>query len=140
VTAPDELPFFDTSVWVRYLRPRGAEALKVAVRDALARGQVATCGVVRTELLIGARDSAAFDVLLDAVGAVTDVPITDARWVEAARLGQKLRRQGLIVPLPDLLIAQCAISSGRVLWHLDEGYERIKPYCSLRTRAWQVAD
>jgi predicted nucleic acid-binding protein len=130
----------DTSAWVHYLRPGGAADLQMAMREALAQGRVAACSVVRMELLIGSRDPAAFDTLLEALRGVIDVPITEERWEEAARLGYDLRKQGLLVPLPDLLIAQCAISSERVVWHADEDFERIRERSSLRTRSWRTAD
>jgi len=130
----------DTSAWVNYLRPSGAADLKMAMREALAQGRVAACWVVRTELLVGAKDLAAFETLLEALRGVADVPITEERWDEAARLGYDLRKQGLLVPLPDLLIAQCAISSGRVVWHADEDFERIREHSSLRTRHWRTAE
>ncbi len=130
----------DTSAWVNYLRSSGAADLKMAMREALAQGRVAACWVVRTELLVGAKDLGAFDTLREALHGVTDVPITEERWDEAARLGYDLRKQGLLVPLPDLLIAQCAISSGRVVWHADEDFERIRGHSSLRTRHWRTAE
>lgn len=130
----------DSSVWIRYLRPRGSEELKTAVHEALADGRVATCWVVNAELLIGARDEAAFDTLLEGLLGLPEVPITEGLWEEAARLGHRLRKQqGLLVPLPDLLIAQCAISSGRILSHADEDFERVGQLSSLRTRYWQTS-
>ncbi len=132
--------FLDTSTWVHYLRPRGAETLKSAVHDALTQDRVATCAVVRTELLIGARDAAAFDVLAELLVGVEDVPISDDLWREAAKLGFEMRKQGILVPLPDLLIATCAIRSGRVLWHVDAGYERIRELSALQTHRWQLGD
>ena len=139
MTAPESL-LLDTSAWVGYLRRRGADDLKTAVREALAQGRVATCWVVKAELLVGARDPGAFGTLLEALRGVPDVPITAARWEEAAKLGYDLRKQGLLLPLPDLVIAQCAISSGRVLWHADEHFERIRRLSSLQTRHWEAAD
>lgn len=129
----------DSSVWICYLRPRQWEDLKTAVQEALTQGRVATCWAVNCELLIGARDEPAFDILLEAIRAVPEVPLTPAVWEEAAQLGYRLRKQGLLVPLPDLLIAQCAISSGRVLWHADEDFERIRRLTSLQTRHWRVS-
>lgn len=134
-----ELLLLDTSVWARSLRRRGAEDLKAAVADALREGRIATCWVVKTELLVGARDSTAFDVLSVQFSAIPDVPITGAVWADAAKLGYSLRRQGLVVSIPDLLIAQCAIASGRLLWHADGDFERISQLSSLQTRDWRSA-
>ncbi len=140
VTETDDLVFFDTSIWVRYLRPRGAEMLKVAAREAIEQDRVAMCAVVRTELLIGARDPAAYALLIELLAGVRDVPISEDVWTEATRLGFEMRKQGVLIPLPDLLIAVSAIRSGRVLWHVDAGYERIRHLSSLRTRHWQIDD
>lgn len=127
----------DSSIWVRYLRSRESEELKAAVQEALARGEVTTCWAVNTELLIGARDEAGLERLLDALRGVPDVPITPVVWEEAARLGHRLRKQGLLMPLPDLLIAQCAIDGDLVLWHADEHFEQMRQHSTLRTRYWQ---
>ena len=39
-----------------------------------------------------------------------------------------MRRQGLTIPLPDLLIAQAAMEGNFVLWHIDEHFERMSRY------------
>jgi predicted nucleic acid-binding protein len=131
-----EVALLDSSVWIRYLRPRGEELLKAAVREVLHQGRVATCWAIRTELLVGARDDHAFAQLLEALQRVPDVALTPEIWVEAARLGYRLRQQGLLVPLPDLLVAQCAIAGGLTLWHADEHFEWIRSHSTLQTRSW----
>ncbi len=128
----------DTSVWIHYLRPSGATDLKLAMREALLQDRIATCWVVKTELLIGARDAAAYDVLMEALQGVADVPVAAQPWNDAARLGYDLRKRGLLVAVPDLLIAQCAISSERVLWHADGDFERMRERSPLRTRLWRA--
>lgn len=134
-----ELLFLDTSAWARSLRPRGFEELKAAVREALDHRQIATCWIVTAELLLGTRDEATFNDLLEKMTAVPEVPVTEVIWREAARLGYRLRRQGVTIPLPDLLIAQCAIESGRVLWHVDQDFERIREHSGLLTTHWQAS-
>lgn len=135
----EELLFLDTSAWARYLRRRGWDDLKDAVDDALVRRQIATCWVVNAELLIGTPDEAAFNDLLERMTAVAEIPITEVVWHEAARLGYQLRRRGVTIAVPDLVIAQCAIESGRVLWHVDQDFERIREHSALQTRYWQEA-
>ena len=130
----------DTSVWVHSLRRRGWADLRAAVQQALDADRVATCWVVRAELLIGARDPAGIERLSAQLSGLPDVLITATVWDQAARLGYALRRQGLVVRLPDLLIAQCAISTGRVLWHADADFERLRQLSALRTRHWVAAE
>lgn len=130
----------DTSVWVRYLRPQGYEELKAEVEKALAVGSAFTCWVVKAELLVGAKDERAFEQLLSGLQALEEVALGPELWEAAARLGHLLRRQGFMIPLPDLLIAQAAISAALELWHADEHFERIREASSLRARSFLVPD
>jgi len=66
--------------------------------------------VVKVELLVGARDEEDFEQLSRDLEALEEIPIAKEVWLGAARLGYTLRRNGITVPLPDLLIAQLAIS------------------------------
>ncbi|MBC7217795.1 MAG: PIN domain-containing protein [Candidatus Caldatribacterium sp.] len=86
--------------------------------------------------MVGARDDEAFERLSADLEALEEVPITPEVWLEAARLGYILRRKGIIVPLPDLLIAQVAIAEKLWLWHADEHFERIKEVAPLETRSF----
>ena len=126
----------DTSVWIHYFRPEGPQKLKTAVKNALIKGQVVSCWVVKMEILVGARDEGSFNKLLEHLIAISDVPIDEAIWKEAARLGYRLRKKGLTIPLPDLVIAQAAIAKDVVLWHVDEHFEEIRRVASLRTKSF----
>lgn len=126
----------DTSVWVRYFRPQRYKKLKTEVEKVLAAGSVFTCWVVKAELLVGAKYEAALERLLAEFQALEDVALTPAVWEGAARLGHTLRRQGFLIPLPDLLIAQAAISAGLELWHADEHFEQIQRITPLKTRSF----
>lgn len=131
-----ELALLDSSVWISYFRPEGSRELKRAVQEALRRGQVVTCWVVRAEILIGARDEGSFAKLADHMGAVPDVPLDDAIWESAARLGYVMRKKGVTLPLPDLLVAQAAMAHDLILWHVDEHYEAVRRFAPLRTRSF----
>lgn len=131
-----EPALLDSSVWISYFRPEGGQVLKRAVQQALRRGDVFTCQVVRTEILIGARDDKSFAKLADHLAAVPEVPLNESVWEWAARLGYLMRKKGVIVPVPDLLIAQAALAHDLVLWHVDEHYEVIRRFAPLQTRSF----
>ena len=126
----------DTSLWIRYFRPRGAEEVKAQVKRALLAERVFTCWVVKAELLVGARDEEAFERLSRDLEALEEIPITKEVWLGAARLGYTRRRNGITVPLPDLLIAQLAIAEKLELWHVDEHFEEIKRVVPFETKAF----
>jgi predicted nucleic acid-binding protein len=89
--------------------------------------------VVKAELLVGARDEEAFEQLsID----LEEILITKEMWLGAAQLGYTLRRNGITVPLPDLLIAQLAIAEKLELWYANEHFEEIKRVVPFKTKAF----
>lgn len=131
-----ELALLDTSVWIRYLRPDGQQELKTAVKNALVEGRVLSCSVVRTEILVGSRDEKSFAKLSEHLKAVPGIPIDEAVWEGAARLGYTLRKKGITIPLSDLLIAEAAVQREAVLWHADNHFEEICTIAPLHTRSF----
>ena len=126
--------FLDTSVWIHYFRPQGDEVIKTEIKSVLLAEQVFTCWVVKAELLAGAKDEEAFAYLSSILEALEEISLTPEVWLETARLGYNLRRRGLTIPLPDLLIAQAAAGEKLQLWHADEHFEYIKEIIPLETR------
>lgn len=127
----------DTSVWVRYLRPKGSKLLKEEVREALRERMVSTCWPVKAELLVGSPDDVSFERLRTMLEATWQLPVTDANWFAASQVGYRLRRQGLTVPLPDLLIAEVARARDQVVWHIDGHFEHIARILPLKVRRLQ---
>lgn len=135
----DQPALIHSSVWIRSIRRGGPPELKSAVRQAIESGLVATCPAITMELLVGARDEAEFTDLQYSMGALTSIPISQRIWADASRLGYTLLKQGFHLRMPDLLVAQCAMSSGRVLWHADSHFEQIRQYSSLQMWLWEVS-
>ena len=102
--------------------------------------RVTTCWVVKSELLVGTRNDAGFRKLDKLLDALPEIPIDAAVWKEAARLGTDLRRHGMTVPLPDLLIAEAAIQAEIELWHTDDHFEKITKFVPLRAKNLLRAD
>ena len=126
----------DTSVWVSYFRKTGGEEVKAAVQEALLENRVATCWTVQAELLVGARGWGEFERLNALFSSLLHIPMGESLWEESSRLGFELRRKGLTVPLPDLLIAQASMVGESELWHADTHYEAMAPYVDLASRSF----
>ena len=97
----------DSSVFIRWSRQRQnpARTLRVYVR----RGELKTCGVVRAEVLRGTSDPARRIELLTLFSTMEDIPTNFDVWEKVAMLAWTLDRQGKILPLPDIIIAACAL-------------------------------
>jgi hypothetical protein len=92
-------------------------------------GQVATCDMVRLELLYSTRNATEFASLRIALDALPNCQIGVDQWQRALEVYQELARQrGLhhrAVRHPDLLIAAGAEAGGIPVLHYDEDYDRI---------------
>jgi predicted nucleic acid-binding protein len=117
----------DTSVWV-WTRTVGGE-LRAIFDEDLIDGQIATCDMVRLELLYSSRNATEFTTLRSELDALSNCPIGIEQWQRALEVYEQLARQGGLhhraVRHPDLLIAAAAEAAGIPLLHYDEDYDRI---------------
>lgn len=117
----------DTSAWV-WTRAIGGE-LRAAFDEDLVEGQIATCDMVRIELLYSARNATESTSLREELDALPNCPIGDVEWDRALEVYEALARQGGLhhraVRHPDLLIAAAAEAAGLPVLHYDEDYDRI---------------
>jgi predicted nucleic acid-binding protein len=117
----------DTSAW-SWTRAVNGE-LRRRFDEALIDGEIATCDMVRLELLHSAQNSIEFKALRQDLQALPDCPIGKAQWERALDIYEQLARQGGLhhraVKHPDLLIAAAAEATGVTILHYDEDYDRI---------------
>ena len=117
----------DTSVWV-WTRAVGGQ-LRADYDKAVVDGAIATCAMVRLELLYSARDAGEFADLRADLSALPDLAIDAAQWDRALEVYARLSQQGGMhhrsVKHPELLIAAAAEAAGVELLHYDEDYDRI---------------
>ena len=118
----------DTSAWVWSRRPDHPE-LRDEFDTALVDGELATCDMVRLELLYRARNPVEFAEIRDELAALTDCRIGKEQWDRALWVYEQLSAAGGVhqrsVPHPDLLIAAAAEAAGVTVLHYDDDYERI---------------
>jgi predicted nucleic acid-binding protein len=117
----------DTSAWT-WSRAAGGE-LREWFDTALVHGAVATCDMVRLELLYSARNADELSALKRDLAELRDCAIGKSEWNRALEVYEKLARQGGLhhrsVKHPDLLIAAAAEAAGVAVVHYDEDYDRI---------------
>ncbi len=117
----------DTSAWV-WTRAVGGE-LRARFDDDVVAGEIATCAMVKLELLYSARNPAEFAGLKEELDVLPQCPLDQNGWDRAlAVYGDLAARGGLhqrSVRHPDLLIAVAAEAAGLAVLHYDEDYDRI---------------
>lgn len=127
----------DTSAWV-WSRRRAYPELRDAFDAALVDGELATCDMVRLELLYSARDAVEFAEIRDELAVLLDCPIGKQHWERALSVYEQLSLRGGLhqrsVKHPDLLIAVAAEAAGVAVLHYDEDYDRIAEITGQPTR------
>ena len=117
----------DTSAWI-WTRAVNGE-LRRRFDEALIDGEIATCDMVRLELLHSAQSAPEFRALRQDLRVLLDCPIGKPEWERALDVCEQLADQGGLhhraVKHPDLLIAAAAEAAGVTILHYDEDYDRI---------------
>lgn len=118
----------DTTAW-SWSRRRAYPELRAWFDTALIDGEIATCDMVRLELLHSARNPTEFAELREELAALPDCPIGEAHWDRALWVYEQLSARGgahqRSVRHPDLLIAAAAETADATLLHYDDDYELI---------------
>lgn len=115
----------DTSVWVEVFRGGESEAVRV-MEDLLGRGLVCTHGLIRAEILSGARSRADYRRLEDGLSAVTCLEDPPDLWETIAEARYRLARGGFQSSIADLIVAACAAHHRRTLYTLDHAFRDIR--------------
>jgi predicted nucleic acid-binding protein len=113
----------DSARFIDWLR-RGRNPTPL-LRPYLLAGQLATCGVVRVEVLRGVIKPAPKAELGSLFDAMLDIPVTAAVWDQIAELVWRLDRAGQVLPISDLIVAGCALRAGATVVSQDPHFGRI---------------
>lgn len=112
----------DSSAWIEFLRDTGSPACQCV--ENLLKKRIATCDVIRMEVLAGARDDQHLQQLRRLLARATNLPLEPVDYEMAAALFRSCRQQGHTVrKLVDCLIAAVAIRAGVPILHQDSDFE-----------------
>ena len=115
----------DTSVWVEMFRGRDTPAIR-KLGQLLLDGLVCTNGLVRAEILSGARSKGDYRKLEETLSALTLLEDPPELWDTVARTRYLLARKGIQAAIADLVVAACAAHHRKILFTLDHAFPRIR--------------
>jgi len=122
----------DTSAWIEYFRPRGDKRLHRAIIALLDQDLVATTGIIKAELLKGARSAAELEQLKQKIASLMFLETPEILWEACGELGFECLKRGYTIPTADLLIAAIAIRYDCALLHCDQHFDHIARCSTLR--------
>jgi predicted nucleic acid-binding protein len=113
----------DSSFYIRCLRA-GQDPLRT-LAVAAESGDVAICGVVRCEVGRALRPPAVRQRFQDFWDVMINVPTDNRLWSEVEETLWNLDRRGIVLPLPDVVIACCARRIGALILTYDRHFIEI---------------
>lgn len=128
----------DTSAWIEYYREEGIENYKNEIILNLKNNLAATCGLIKTELLMHTKNKKEYNLLESDLSGIHWLETNIKIYNKSAEIGFGLRRKGMTIPVTDLIIAACAIIYKTEIIHFDKHFEQIKKYCPLTTISFNI--
>lgn len=112
----------DTSIWIEYFK--GNEAAAAVIDDQAAYDLYVT-GPIITELIQGMKTESERDLFTTLIESLPPLNISNQDWITAGQAGSELRRKGITVPLPDLIIYTVASNNECAIFTLDNHFNLI---------------
>ena len=93
------------------------------VKNILEENDIAICGVIKTELLRGSNSEKQFSQMEEALNDFTYLSFYEKDWISLARQFITLKKNGLVVPFQDAMIAYIAIKNNCEVWTNDKHFK-----------------
>lgn len=113
----------DSNVFIDLLR-LGRDSAQV-IGNWVGKRKLATCGVVRLEVLRGVHSPKRFASISAFMDTMVNVPTDQDLWTKATDLAWKLDRRGIVLPAADLVIAACALRIHAAVLTSDAHFQQI---------------
>lgn len=85
--------------------------------------EIATCRVIKTELLRGSNSEKQFSQIEEALNDFTYFSFSEKDWISLSKLFITLKKNGLAVPFQDAMIACLAIKHDCEVWTKDKHFK-----------------
>jgi predicted nucleic acid-binding protein len=109
--------FVDSSIYIDLLR--AGQDPSSLLRGRVDEGMAFTCGIVRIEVLRGIMDRRIKEWMQRLFDEMVDCPLDQALVKDAVETAWRLDRRGIVLPIPDHVIAACALRAGAAVVTTD---------------------
>ena len=108
----------DTSIWIEYFNKPDSNVGK-SLKSLLKKGRVVIAGIILTELLQGAKIEREFESILESMLALPFLETTLNTWIQSGRISSVLRKEGILIPTTNLIIASLSLEDNCRIFTLD---------------------
>ncbi len=122
----------DSSIWIDLFR-RPDAPVSLVLDHLLSQRLVCTTGLVKAEVVPGARSSRDFRRLRSLFDALPQAPEREGFWAHLVRFRYRLQTKGVLgIGIPDLIVATVAIQNRKLVFTTDEDFVRMTPHIPVR--------
>jgi predicted nucleic acid-binding protein len=115
----------DTCVWIEFFRKPDA-ALTLHLKRLIREEKVVMTGMVLAEILQGIKSQKESGLVRDHLLKLPYLETTRNVWENAGDISASLRRQGITIPLSDLIIAAVAMAHGCQVFTVDPHFDQVQ--------------
>ena len=114
----------DTSIWIEYL-DRFNPAIRDDLIELLEKDEVATVGLIVSELRRGCRSASQVRAVVEALEPLQYREADRSAWLQAGQLAAEASTRGHTLEVGDCLVAAIALREAWTVFTLDRDFERI---------------
>lgn len=119
----DQDVLIDTSVWIEFFRKSSGTG--DAVVGLLSKGLVWIAGIVLFELVQGAKSETEKAGIVSRLSSLNYVEMSVPLWRQAGELAMALKKNGINLPISDILLAAAALEHNLQIFTLDKHFGSI---------------
>ncbi len=114
----------DTSIWIEYFN-HSDSAHGESLERLLLEKRVVCSGIVLAELLQGAKIEQEFNDILENMIVLPFLETRLETWISAGQTSYSLRREGITVPITDMVMASLCFENNCSIFSLDRHFDLI---------------
>jgi predicted nucleic acid-binding protein len=122
----------DTSAWIESFRSGANQGLSLLVKDLILQNRVLLPGIIKAELLRGAKTKTEFNRLAELLKGLVYLPVPEEFWDKLSVFSFQLIKNGITVPLTDTYIALLCLENKASILHRDRHFDLIAKKTSLK--------
>lgn len=119
----DDKILIDSSIWIEYFKNN--DVYVSFVENALDTLSAYIAGPVVCELLQGVKSIKENEALSSCIDAIPFIDVSKDDWVKAGDILYKLRKQGITIPMANVILGAVCLNNGLTIITLDKHFEKI---------------
>jgi len=121
----------DSNIWIDCFRNKKSSNVEHVI-SLIRKSEGYICRIILAELFVGAKSDKESTLIEEYSSGLNILETTTNDYINAGVLGCKMRKNGITIPLPDLIIAEICIVRDLSIYTTDKHFDIICKYSKLK--------